>query len=179
MRPATEISELVKRVQKGDMLAAELLYERYAVAMYLVSFRITNNKETSEDILQEVFVKSFTCLNNLKDKNRYGGWLKRMIVNASIDAVKAKRNWENIDDHYELTEEEEEAIPGISPEVINRAITALPEKCRTVFSLYLIEGYSHAEVADLLDIALSTSKSQYQYALKLLRKMLKERRVQN
>lgn len=176
MKPADEIAKLVHRVQKGDLLAAELLYERYAPGMYLVSYRITNHRTTSEDILQDAFAKSFTKLDTLKDKKRYGGWLKQMVVNGSIDAVRKNRNWESIEDQYHLADESEpkEEIPAVTKDAIYIAIGKLPEKCRTVFTLYLIEGYTHKEVGEMLGLAISTSKSQYQYALKLLRKILKK-----
>jgi len=160
-------------MQAGDQLAAERLYQRFSGAMLLVSTRITQDRMASEDILQEVFLKSFTRIESLQDKSRYGGWLKRMIVNASIDYVKNRKDWKVIDEDYELPDEKNEAeIPGINADQIEAAIGKLPPKCRTVFSLYLIESYSHAEVAELLHISLSTSKSQYQYALKLLRNEL-------
>lgn len=173
MKPTDDIANLAQRVQKGDLLAAELLYERYASAMYLVSHRITNHKVSTEDILQEAFAKSFTKISSLKDKKRYGGWLKKMVVNASIDYVKKNRNWERLDTQYDLAAEvEEEAIPNVSMEQIQKAIAKLPEKCRMVFTLYLLEGYTHEEVGGMLGVATSTSKSQYRYALKLLRRDL-------
>lgn len=175
MKPTDEITTLVQRVQRGDLLAAELLYERFAAAMFLVSHRITNHRTTSEDILQEAFAKSFTKIETLKDRKRYGGWLKQMVVNGSIDAVRRSRQWESLEGQYHLTDESEatEEIPAATTEAIHKAISELPEKCRTVFSLYLIEGYTHKEIGEMLSLATSTSKSQYQYALKLLRQKLK------
>lgn len=174
MEARTNIADLALRVKKGDMLAAERLYENYAPGMLLISQRITNDRMTSEDILQESFVKSFTKIEKLKEPAKYGGWLKQMVINASITSVKKKKSWIEIDDRIDLEEEvEEEKIPKATTDAIHRAIKELPDRCRTVFSLYLIEGYTHAEVAETLDVSVSTSKSQYRYALKLLRSKIK------
>ncbi len=175
----TEIIEgLVKRVVAGDMLAAEQLYERFFGAMFHISFQMTQDKMLSEDILQDCFTKSFIKINQLKIDSQYGGWLKRMVINASIDAVKKRKNWVDFDQEilnevsigYQNTNWSK--IEGLDIDSVNQAIAELPERSRLVCCLFLIEGNTHKEISEILEISISTSKSQYQYALKLLRRKL-------
>lgn len=172
------IAKLVKRVASGDLIAAEQLYESYASAMFHLSFRMTLDKMLSEDILQECFIKSFLKIKSLKNPNQYGGWLKRMVINATIDKIKKRKQWELLDSNIDIpieTDNSEFEIKGINLQILNEAIAELPEKSRVVLCLYLLEDKTHREISELVGISISTSKSQYQYALKLLRVKLNVR----
>jgi len=170
---ANYIQELVTRVKQQDLLAMKMLYEQLAKEMLTTSFRITKNLEDSEDILQEAFLKSFQDINSLKEPAKYVGWLKRIVINKSLNSIKKKIRFDTIENIPEPLEEDDSSwYEDISFEKIRVHIQKLPEGSRQIFSLYLLEGYKHKEIAEILNISISTSKSQYQYALKLLKEML-------
>ncbi len=151
------------------------LYSRFVKSMLTLSYRITNDLNDAEDIVQEAFIHSFKNIHQLKDAQKYNSWLKRIVVNNSIRfiQVKSKHNLININD--EIIDESDTQTnwqASISAERLNENIQSLPDGCRTILTLYALEGYSHKEVAESCQISISTSKSQYLYALKLLRKKL-------
>ena len=168
------ISSLVKRAKKKDALAMRALYDSHSKQMMATSLRITNSLSDSEDILQEAFIQSFQKLSQLKVEAKYGGWLKRIVVTKSLQWIKKRRHFETLIEHNNgiVEEEENDMYKKISFEEIKKAIVDLPIGCRVIFSLYLLEGYKHKEIAEELDISISNSKSQYRYALKLLREKL-------
>lgn len=151
------------------------LYESFSQEMMATSQRITNSRVDSEDILQEAFMTSFRKIGQLKDELGYGGWLKRIVINSSLRQVKSRRNYTDLQtlELEESAEQEGRWYEGISFDLIRQAIQELPDGCREIFSLYLLEGYKHREIAEALEVAVSTSKSQYSYALKLIRTKLK------
>ena len=173
MNDLTYIASLVVKVKKGDRLAMRSLYECYCKSMMATSLRITNSLPDSEDILQEAFMSSFQKIHSLHSPKRYGGWLKQIVVNGSLKFVQKRREFIEIGEN-EVIEQEVE-LCGQKPDIveIKHLIQQLPDGAREVFSLHLLEGYKHREIAQMLDIALSTSKSQYRYALKLLTQKLK------
>lgn len=174
MKELSYISSLVQKAKKQDILAMRTLYEAFAKEMMATSQRITNHKADAEDILQEAFVISFQKLDQLKDGAKYGGWLKQIVINQSLNFVKRKRNYSSLDQVQEFAEAKEEESPfqGIDFSKIKEAMHQLPDGCREIFSLHLLEGYKHREIAEVLKISNSTSKSQYRYAIKLLREKL-------
>jgi len=148
----------------------------YVHAMYNISIRIVANQLDAEDILQESFASAFCNLKEYKEEASFGAWLKRIVINKSINHVKKQKIWfaeietEDVPDEDELSSDN--WINEISPEMIHEAIKTLPAKAKAVFNLYLLEGYQHNDIATMLDISVSTSKSQYQYARKLLQEKL-------
>jgi len=139
--------------------------------MLTIAYRITNDLQEAEDILQESFLQSFTRIGQLQKPARYGSWLSRIVVNNSLKSRRKKLRFEILEDLPEYTDDGDwyRKLPA---SIVGQAIQELPEGARAVFTLFLMEGYKHQEVADALDISLSTSKSQYRYALKLLKKKL-------
>ncbi len=155
----------------------KLLYQTYCRPLLTLSFRITGNLQESEDILQESFLQSFRKIDQLKDAGHYVHWVRRIVINNSLKTKRKQLHFEPLDSLPDSpTNDETPWYQHIPSEQINQAIQSLPAGCRTVFTLYLMEGYRHQQVADLLDIKLSTSKSQYRYALKLLREELSQYR---
>ncbi len=151
------------------------LYESFSKEMMAASHRITSNRRDSEDILQEAFLTSFQKIAQLKEDDKYGSWLKQIVINSSLKSVRSKRSFASLVEveHIEYEEEKSNWYEGISFDVIKKALLNLPDGCREIFSLYALEGYKHKEIAAALDISVSTSKSQYRYALKLLRERLR------
>ncbi len=130
--------------------------------MLNVSYRILQNKEESEDVLQECFVKVFRNLETFRGDASFGSWLKRIVINASLNQLKKRKlNTASIDEEMVVPEEEEETVePSYSIQDINKAVASLSDGYRAVFTLYVFEDYSHKEIAETLGVTESTSKSQ-------------------
>jgi len=171
-------SRIIEKCIEGDIKAQYQLYKQYSKAMYNIAMRFLNNKMDAEDILQDSFVKAFSRLGELENRDAFGGWLKRIVINNCISLQrKRKMDFEQIDErkHGEAVENEEE-VAHMDPALVHQAIKELPAKGRTVLVLRALEGYSHREIAESLDITVSTSKTQYHRALGLLNRKLKGKR---
>ncbi len=172
---------VIDKCLEGDIKAQFQLYKQYSKAMYNIASRFLNNKMDAEDILQESFVTAFMRLGELQNKDAFGSWLKRIVINNCISLQRKRRiQFEEIDEqrHGEAPKMEE-GMPEVDPALVHQAIKELPAKGRTVLVLRALEGYSHKEIAETLGITVSTSKTQYSRALSLLNGKLKEKRDVN
>lgn len=166
---------LVTQCLKKDREAQRLLYRTYAGKMYGVCLRYVKDRTGADDILQEGFIKVFEKLNTFKLQGSLEGWIRRIMVNTAINFIKknviyyADVDSENLG-NAELIEDE--AVSRLSVEELVKLIGELPDGKRTVFNLYAYEGYSHKEIATILNISESTSKSQYAKAKKMLQERL-------
>lgn len=140
--------------------------------IFTVINRITNDYEASNDILQETFIDVFTSIPHVRSETSLAGWIKRIAIRKSVRYLKNKKTYEDINQIPDVNDTSWDN--DFTSEYLHRAIQSLPPGTRTVFSLLEIEGYKHREVAELLDISVSTSKSQLNYAKKLLRRKLQE-----
>ena len=145
--------------------------------MFNICLRILGDQEMAEDVLQEGFVSAFQNLKSYQGKASFGAWLKKIVVNKAISVLRKNRlEIVLMDEHPDVIDEaginEEELV--LKVERVREAIQKLPNGFRVVFSLYLLEGYDHKEIAEILDITESTSKSQYNRAKKKLKEILKE-----
>ena len=168
-------ADLIEECRQGDREAFYRLYKLYARSMYNVSFRIVNNTGEAEDVLQEAFISAFRNLHYYRGDSSFGSWLKRIVVNKSITALKKNRT-EQLPDNEEFdvpdpTADQEREFP-FTVETVRMAIASLPDGYRSVISLYLVEGYDHGEIAEILGISESTSKSQFNRSKKKLREIL-------
>jgi RNA polymerase sigma-70 factor (ECF subfamily) len=159
---------------KGDRSAQHQLYNLYAKAMYNICYRMTNDEDEAADVLQESFISAFSNLSSYKGTASFGSWLKRIVVNKSINHIRSKRmNLVPLDDAQPIVEVEvDDRDLFLDIERIKSAIELLPDGYRVVFSLYLLEGYDHKEIGQILGITESTSKSQYNRAKAKLRELL-------
>ena len=167
--------ELIARCQAGDRDAHYRLYKLYSRSMYNVSYRITGREEDAEDALQEAFVSAFRNLGSYRADATFGAWLKRIVVNKSINVLKKRKHeWMPEEEQWDIAEEEQpgDYKPGLTIDRVKRAIEELPDGYRSVLSLYLLEGYDHQEIAEIMGISESTSKSQLNRAKGKLREML-------
>nr|WP_262896315.1 RNA polymerase sigma factor [Hyunsoonleella ulvae] len=149
------------------------MYSLYVNAMFNVCVRMVKSKEDAEDILQESFVEAFKNLNSFRYESTFGSWLKRIVINKSINHLKLKRVPLVAMDDYdnwipEQQEDEDIKEEQLNVDTIKIAIKQLPEGYQTIINLYLIEGYDHVEIGEILGISTSTSKSQYHRAKKKL-----------
>jgi len=170
--------ELVEACKRGDRQAQFELYRLYFKAMYNTVLRIVGDSDDAEDVMQEAFLKAFTRLRTYKGEVSFGAWLKRIVVNKSLDFLRLRREKISLEEAGELQEPEGEAPAMVDAEYtaerIRRAILSLPEGYRIVLSLILLEGYDHEEVSGILGISNATSRTQYHRAKKKLIELLGE-----
>jgi RNA polymerase sigma-70 factor (ECF subfamily) len=147
--------------------------------MYNTSYRIVNDEMEAEDIMQEAFLKAFDKIDTYSQKVSFGAWLKRIVINHTLDTLKKKKlDFNSLDNQvYEIKDEKdkegsEDDVVTERVEDIREAINELPEGYRIVLSLYLLEGYDHEEIAEILNITSSTSRSQYTRAKNKLKEQL-------
>ena len=142
--------------------------------MFNICMRMTGNRSNAEDILQDAFIIAFRSLHQLKEEAQFGGWLKRIVVNECIRFSRKNIIWNEWEEerHNQVADEEPEWWKTVSFEIIHNEIKALPDGCRQVFNLYVVEDLGHKEIAERMGISESTSKSQYHRARTLLRERI-------
>lgn len=161
-------TELVERCLLGDRVAQHAFYNSYAKAMYNAAFRILQNREEAEDVLQDSFVKAFASMSTFRGEATIGSWLKRIVVNGAINQLKKRRlNLDSLDEgRVEVEDETYEEPENYSIDDVKQAVKTLSDGYRAVFTLYAFEDYSHREIGIMLGISESTSKSQLNRARK-------------
>ncbi len=166
--------ELVKRCAAKDALAQKELYDRYAAKLFPICMRYAGNKMDAEDVLQEAFIKIFAHISKLKSPEALEGWMKRIIVNTSLKLISKRKRAKDSADLDDVIEYSKEVGPisEMSEQEILNLVSNLPSGYRTVFNLYAIEGFKHKEIAEILQIEESTSRTQLLKARKLLMKKL-------
>ena len=171
--------KLIEASKNGDNRARRQLYELYARAMFNICFRMVNNREDAEDILQEAFVQAFMKLETFRYESTFGAWLKRIVINTCINALNKKKVdlllTEDMHQYKHVSDEVEEEYLPLTTKDVQKAMEQLPEGGRIVFSLYLLEGYDHVEIAEILGITESTSKSQFMRAKRRVYEILKDK----
>jgi len=153
---------LIDGCKNGDQKAQFQIYKLYYKAMFNTSLRIVSDTMEAEDIMQEAFLSAFEKIETYSGTVSFGAWLKKIVINRSLDAVsRQKAIFEDIDTHYEL-QEDTDNTPELQEKMneVKSAINDLPDGYRIILSLYLLEGYDHDEIAEILNISSSTSRSQ-------------------
>lgn len=167
---------LIRRCLQGNLRAQKALYERYQSRLFGLCLRYADSEDEALDFLQEGFIKIFNDLPNFRAEGPLEAWMCRIVVNTAISKLRRK-NWKKEPDFdwEQLSTEEPDPLPdGLDAEQLVHLIQQLPTGFRTVFNLYAIEGYSHQEIGNILNIAESTSRSQYQRARKILQTRIKQ-----
>jgi RNA polymerase sigma-70 factor (ECF subfamily) len=171
---------LLQGCLKNDATAQQELYHRYSPKMLSVCYRYAKNREDAEDMLQEGFIKVFSQISKFENRGSLEGWILRVIVHTCINHLKKNKKF---NEHVDLAYAgniviKEDYIPSIiQAKQIVETIRTLPIGYRTVLNLYAIEGYSHKEIGQLLDIEESTSRSQYTRAKNMLEEILVQKRI--
>jgi RNA polymerase sigma factor (sigma-70 family) len=161
-------------------VAQRELYNRFSPKMLAVCYRFAHNREDAEDMLQEAFIKVFSQIHTFQNKGAFEGWIRRIIVHTCINHLKKNKRFnESVDIiNASAIQVREESIPSIvQAKQIVECIRLLPIGYRTVLNLYAIEGYSHKEIAEMLDIEESTSRSQYTRAKQMLEEILLKKKI--
>ncbi len=163
-----------------DAIAQRELYNRYSPKMLSVCFRFSHNREDAEDMLQDGFIKVFSQIHTFQNKGSFEGWIRRIIVHTCINHLKKNKKFKESVDliHATTLQIREDTIPSIlQAKQVVECIRLLPIGYRTVLNLYAIEGYSHKEIAGMLDIEESTSRSQYTRARQMLEDVLIKKKI--
>jgi RNA polymerase sigma factor (sigma-70 family) len=173
--------QLVEESIKGSMKAQHQLYKLYADAMYYTCYHMMHNREEAEDMLQESFSEAFMKLDRFKFESTFGTWLKRIVVNKCINEIKRKKaDLEYTDDIARYSQKEaDNDLPILSVDKVKEAMEHLPGGSRMIFQLYLLEGYDHREIAEILGVSESNSKSQYMRAKRRIKEILKDEIYEN
>ncbi len=172
-------SELIELCKRQNRKAQMTLYRKYAQGMFCVAMRFVKNESDAEDLVQEAFIKAFRKIEQFKGEVTFGAWLKRIVVNRCLDFLKSQRQ------HFVELEESRlhiadsdswEADPGLGVAEITAAMEELPEKYRSVVQLYLVEGYDHSEISEILRIRETTCRTRLMRGKGYLRELLKNNR---
>ncbi len=170
--------ELIDRCRQGDRKAQFQLYKVYYKSMYSVCLRIVGNEAEAEDAMQEAFLNAFRKIDSYRGEVSFGAWLKKIVVNRSLDCLKKRRvKFEEVTERSAGVEEDNRQPEVIDVNVIKRAIQSLPDGYRVVLSLHLIEGYDHEEISQILQISNSASRTQYMRAKNKLKEILKKEQI--
>ncbi len=174
---------LVEGCRRQDRIVQRLLYERFAGKLFVVCKRYIHDPDEAEDVLQDAFVKIYRHIDSFRFECPLEAWLKRVVINTALKAIRKQKPWEHTSDIQELAPvlpQADESLPALNYQYLLKLVQELPPGCRAVFNLYAIEGYNHPEIAALLDIAEGTSKSQYARARGLLQQKLQsDKRLAN
>jgi len=168
--------EIIEHSKAGNVKAQFELYSLYSRAMFSICMRMLNRREEAEDILQEAFAEIFDKLESFRYESAFGSWAKRIVINKCINHLRRKRP--DIRFEAEITDREtDNETPDyesleLQVEKIKRAMSGLPDGFRIIFSLYALEGYDHEEIALILGISKSTSKTQYMRAKSKLKELI-------
>lgn len=169
-----DTSLLVQMCKRQDPRAQRALYDQFKGKLMGICRRYAASREEAQDILQEVFIKVFARIDQLEEADKLPGWLTRIAINTAVNYYHRRKrcdftNLEGVppaQDNYEML------LTGVSDDYLIKAINALPDGCRIVFNLSIVEGYNHSEISTLLGISDSTSRSQLNYARTLLKQKL-------
>jgi RNA polymerase sigma factor (sigma-70 family) len=166
--------------RRNNATAQEALYNRFSPRMLGVCYRFAKNREDAEDMLQEGFIKVFTQIHQYRNEGAFEGWIRRIVVHTCINILKKNKKFSDSIDiaNAGSVHIREEMIPSImQAKQVVECIRSLPLGYKTVLNLYAIEGYSHKEIAFMLDIEESTSRSQYTRAKSMLEEILIRKKI--
>lgn len=167
---------LVAEAQKGDMHAFQQLYDRHHRRIYGLCWRMLADKDSAEDVCQEVFVQLWHKVGNFRGESKFSTWLHSVATNVVLGHVRQQKNW--IQRVFSIEEKTVEQTVELDNDdnisALDRHIQRLPERARLVFVLFAVEGYRHEEIGKMLNMAVGSSKAQYHRAKTLLKQSLAE-----
>lgn len=171
--------ELIEGCLSGKAEYERMLYERFSAKMFVLCLRYARNKMEAEDIMQDGFIRVYRKLHTFKHKGSFEGWIRKIMVHSALKFLKKSSNKNEFSNLDEVKEEpiKSKAISDINEKELLDLVNQLPHGYKTVFNLYVIEGYKHHEIADMLEIGESTSRSQLLKARKYLQNALKHLQV--
>jgi RNA polymerase sigma-70 factor (ECF subfamily) len=172
--------ELIDACRTGDRNAQLKIYKLYYKAMYNTSLRIVNDTAEAEDIMQESFLDAFLRLHSYSGEGSFGSWLKRIVINRSLDYLKKVKDTISLDEEFvempDLSDDSYEEEIQFQVVEVKRAISQLPDEYRVVLTLFLLEGYDHEEISQILNISNQLSRTRYSRARQKLLNLLREKK---
>lgn len=178
--PKSSDQVLINGCREGNRLAQKFLYERFFGRMMGIAMRYTSHRDEATDILNAAFLKVFTSLDKFQDETNLAGWVAKIVFNTSIDFVRRHAKYKQV---FDLSVERDQSVYNASIDNLNtedlfKLIQLLPISSRTVFNLYVVDGYKHKEVADILSITEGTSKWHLANARRELQRLILKRRAE-
>lgn len=173
----SEINNILPKVRQQDPIAQKKLYEKYAPLFYGICMRYMKNQQEAEDVMVESFYTIFSKINQFKNEGSFEGWMKRIVVNGCLMRIRKNNNLNlhvDIENAFNI-KDDPIAVSNLNHSELLGLISELPKGYRTVFNLYVIEGYKHREIANILNISINTSKSQLILAKKKLQMLYKKK----
>ena len=169
--------ELYEACLRRDSKAQAALYHQYKGRFFGICRRYAQSREDAEDLLQDAFVKIFLNLGDLRNPDQLSAWIRRVVVNVCVDYYHKKVKLTTIEEIHELPSqdwENDNVISQMSNQELLSAVNELPQSAKMIFNLYVIDGYTHPEIAKILNTSEGNSKSQLSFAKRLLRKKLEQ-----
>ena len=177
---ATIPNDLIAQCRNQNRRAQLTLYRQYAHGMFCVAMRFVKNPADAEDITQEAFIKAFQRIDQFEGNVTFGAWLKRIVINRSIDFLKArKQHFVELQEHrLSIADEPEDwsVEQEVDVEAVKAAMEELPDKYRYVVQLYLVEGYDHQEISEILDLRETTCRTRLMRGKNYLKELLNQKR---
>jgi len=169
-------NDIIEGCILGNPRFQKMLYDRYSPKMYALCIRYAGNTDDAKDILQDGFVKVYANMNRFKGTGSFEGWIRRIVVNTAIEHFRKKHTLNEIDEktQNQLIDHEANVFNQLAAKDMLEMIRAMPAGYRAVFNLYAIEGYTHKEISDMLNISEGTSKSQFARARAWLQNEIKK-----
>lgn len=166
--------ELIRKCQKKSLPAFEELYKQFSPIVYGICLRYAKNTDDAQDLLQECFIKIYERIGDFRFEGSFDGWLKRLAVNTALNYLRLDKSF---DDYTELPEVADDLynydiINDLTAKELLKFVNSLPDGYRAVFNMYVIEGYQHSEIAEILNITESTSRSQLKKAREALKTLI-------
>lgn len=172
--------QLVAACLEGDVRAQKMLFHKFGPKLFAVCMRYAKSQDEAQDMLQDGFVKIFEKLISYKGEGSFEGWMRRIMVNTCLDEIRRTKKYQgnvDVDDYSYALTDNESVLDDLAAQDLLKILQQIPVGYRTVFNLYVIEGYSHKEIADELEITVSTSKSQFSRAKAMLREILSKQKL--
>jgi RNA polymerase sigma-70 factor (ECF subfamily) len=168
-------SELIAACKRDEMWAKKVLYERFAPSMLSICTRYCGCREEARDVMQDAFIKVFTKIRDFRGEGSFEGWLRKIFVTSCLEKLRPRREIP-LDDSFSETIENQDfdIIEKLSADDLHRIISELPETCRVVFNLYAVEGFSHKEIAQMINVKEITSRSYFFRAREILKEKIKK-----
>ena len=175
--------EIIDACKAGDRNAQFRIYKLYHKAMYNTSLRIVNDTMEAEDIMQESFLHAFRRIHTYSGEGSFGSWLKRIVINNSLDTLRKRKDQVSIEDENlefpDIAEENREEEIQLQVAEVKEAISELPEEYREIITLFLLEGYDHEEISEILHISNNLSRTRFVRAKQKVLKIIKEKKLKS
>lgn len=167
------LDQLIKECKRQDATAQETLYRQYATTLFSLCLKYCDNRASAEDTLQDAFMTIFDKIHQYRHRGSFEGWIKRITINTALQKYRKQKVFEITDEaQIEAIVEVDVEDNELPLEFLLQLIQELPDRYRLVFNLYVLDGFSHKEIADMLDISIGTSKSNLARARKILQQKI-------